>query len=210
MLAGALLLAACGELQTEGPSASQRPVEVTEVRVDMTEVSLTEGESVTLIANVSPDDATDKTVSWSSDNTAMATVNESGKVTAVAAGEATITAKAGEKSGTCKVKVNAEPAPQPQPQPQPQPEPPVPVGVSSIVLDQTNLILQLGSGVTLVATVSPENAVDKTVTWESSNPAVATVDQNGGVKTVGVGEAVITAKAGDKSATCHVTVQAAE
>ena len=207
MLAGALLLAACGKLQIKDPSTSQpRPIEVTKVSVDMTEVSLTEGESVTLIANVSPDDATDKTVSWSSDNTAVATVNESGKVTAVAAGEATITAKAGEKSGTCKVKVNAEPAPQPQPQPQPQPEPPVPVGVSSIVLDQTNLILQLGSGVTLVATVSPENAVDKTVTWESSNPAVATVDQNGRVTTVGVGEAVITAKAGDKSATCKVTV----
>lgn len=56
MLAGALLLAACGELQTEVPSASQRSVEVTEVSVDMTEVALTEGESVTLIANVSPEE----------------------------------------------------------------------------------------------------------------------------------------------------------
>lgn len=185
-----------------------RPVEVTEVKVDMTEVSLTEGESVTLIAMVSPDNATDKTVTWSSSNPAVATVNEGGKVTAVAAGEAVITAKAGEKTAACKVIVNAMPAPQPQPQPQPQPEPPVPVGVSSIVLDQTNLILQLGSGVTLVATVGPENAVDKTVTWESSNPAVATVDENGRVTTVGIGEAVITAKAGEKSATCKVTVNA--
>lgn len=96
--------------------------------------------------------------------------------------------------------------PMPLPNPRPHPDNPEPVGVSSIVLDQTNLILQLGSGVTLVATVSPENAADKTVTWESSNPAVATVDANGRVTTVGVGEAVISARAGKVHATCKLTV----
>ena len=107
MLAGALLLAACGELQTEVPSASQRPVEVTEVSVDMMEVALTEGESVTLIANVSPDNATDKTVSWSSDNTAVATVDQSGTVTAVKPGATVILARAGELSASCSVTVQA-------------------------------------------------------------------------------------------------------
>ncbi len=115
MLAGALLLAACGEpLPTTpapqievSPASQPRPVEVTEVSVDMMEVSLTEGESVTLIAIVSPDDATDKTVSWSSDNTAVATVDENGRVKTVGVGEAVITAKAGDKSATCHVTVQA-------------------------------------------------------------------------------------------------------
>lgn len=96
--------------------------------------------------------------------------------------------------------------PMPLPNPRPHPDNPEPLGVTSIMLDQTNLILQLGSGVTLVATLSPENAVDKTVTWESSNPSVATVDEGGRVTTVGVGEAVISARAGKVHATCKLRV----
>ena len=183
-----------------------RPVEVTEVKLDKVELSLTEGESVTLVATVAPNDATDKTVSWSSDNTAVATVDDSGKVTAVAGGEATITAKAGEKTATCKVTVTAKVAPQPQPTPEPTPEPPAVVPVSSISLDQTTLSLQPGGSATLTSTVGPDNATDKTVTWNSSNPAVATVDASGKVTAVAVGEAVITAQAGDKTAECKVTV----
>ena len=98
-----------------------RPVEVMSVSLDHTDVSLTEGESLTLMATVSPDNAADKTVSWSSDNTAVATVDGDGKVTAVAGGEATITAKAGEKTATCKVTVTAKSAPEPEPEPQPAP-----------------------------------------------------------------------------------------
>ena len=200
MLAWALLLALAGCAKPDDPTLTSTPV--TEVKVDMTEVRLTEGESVTLIAMVSPENATYKTVTWSSSNPAVATVNESGKVTAVAPGEVVITAKAGDKTAECKLTVNATP----EPQPQPQPEPPVPVGVSSIALDQTNMVLQLGTSITLVAMISPDSAADKTVIWESSNPAVASVDENGHVTTVGIGEAVITAKAGEKSATCKITV----
>lgn len=78
------------------------------------------------------------------------------------------------------------------------------VAVSSITLNQTELTKVMGGAVTLTATVAPDNATFKTVTWTTSNPAVATVT-DGVVTIVGVGSAIITAKAGDKTATCTVS-----
>lgn len=80
--------------------------------------------------------------------------------------------------------------------------------VTSVALDQTALSLAPGETATLAATVEPENATDKTVTWTSSDENVATVDENGVVTAVAAGEAVITAAAGEKSAACTVTVNA--
>ena len=82
--------------------------------------------------------------------------------------------------------------------------------VESVTLGKTELELIIGQAdVTLTATVKPDDATDKTVTWTSSNPAVATVDANGKVHAVAEGTATITAQAGDKTATCAVTVTAA-
>ena len=79
--------------------------------------------------------------------------------------------------------------------------------VTSVTLDKTELALTVGdAAVQLKATVAPDNATDKTVTWTSDKPAVATVDATGKVTAVAEGEATITAKAGDKTATCKVTV----
>ena len=81
--------------------------------------------------------------------------------------------------------------------------------VSGITLDKTELALTVGdAAVQLKAIVSPDNATDKTVTWTSDKPAVATVDATGKVTAVAEGEATITAKSGDKTATCKVTVKA--
>ena len=80
------------------------------------------------------------------------------------------------------------------------------IPVSSVTLDKTSLMLERGSTATLVATITPENATDQTITWSSSDAAVATVDQNGKVTAVEAGLATITAKAGEKTATCAVTV----
>lgn len=81
------------------------------------------------------------------------------------------------------------------------------VAVTDVTLDKSELSLDLKNNTTgtLTATVVPSNATDKTVTWSSSNDSVATVD-NGVVTAVAVGEATITAKAGDQTATCAVTV----
>ncbi len=165
-------------------------ISVESVTLNKTELSLEPGGTETLTATVKPDNATDKTVTWSTSNAEVATVTD-GKVTAIKEGEATITAKAGEKSATCKVTVKMGVIP-----------------VESVTLDKTSITLEEDQGTLLTATVLPENATDKTVTWSTSNAEVATVNE-GRVITIHEGEAIITAQAGDKSATCKVTVKKA-
>ena len=165
-----------------------KEVAVSGIALDQTAATLTEGETLTLKATVSPDDATDKTVTWETSDAAIATVVD-GVVTAVAPGEVTITAKAGDKEATCVVTVEKKV-----------------IAVSGIALDQTAATLTEGETLTLVATVSPDDATDKTVTWETSDAAIATV-VDGVVTAVAPGEVIITAKAGDKEATCVVTVE---
>ena len=160
-------------------------VPVGSIVLDKTTLTLAQGQSETLVATVGPANATDKTVTWSSSNPAVASVDASGKVTAVGSGNATITAKAGDHEATCAVTVT------------------VPVG--GISLSQSSLSLEKGASATLTATVTPADATDKTVTWTTSDATVATV-VDGKVTAVGGGSATITAKAGDKEATCAVTV----
>lgn len=162
-------------------------VPVTSISLNVILLTLEKGNFALLTATVSPDDAIDKTVQWSSDNPSVATVDQNGKVIAVDDGKAKITASAGGFTATCSVIC-------------------VSIPVSAIVLDKTSLSLAKGSSAALTANVSPRNATDKTVNWASSNPNVATVDQNGRVTGVNSGDATITASAGDVSATCQVSV----
>jgi len=170
-------------------------VNVTGVTLDKTEISLVEGNSETLTATVSPSNATNKDVTWTSSSTSVATVDSNGKVTAVKAGTATITVKTsdGSKTATCKVTVTAKS-----------------VAVTGVTLNKTTLSLVEGSTETLTATISPSNATNKNVTWTSSSTSVATVDANGKVTAVKAGTATITVKTADgsKTATCKVTVTA--
>ena len=174
-------------------------VAVTGIELSETEATLKVDETKKLTAIVLPENATNKTVTWISSNEEVATV-VNGVVTAVAKGEVTITAQAGEKTATCKVTVIAKTE-------EPTPEQPTVVTVSGITLNTGALSLQVGEKGTLTATVSPSDATDKTVTWTSSNTAVATVS-NGEVTAVAEGTATITAQAGEVTATCEVTVSA--
>ena len=170
-------------------SVSKNVIAVTEITLNKTSLTLKEDESETLVATVKPDDATDKSVIWSTSDANVATVDESGKVTAVKEGSASITAKAGEQSATCKVTVSKNV-----------------VAVTGISLNKSSLTLTEGESETLVATVTPNDATDKTVTWIPSDEAVATVDAIGKVTAIKKGSATITARAGNKEATCTVTV----
>ena len=170
-------------------TVSKKVIPVTSVSLNKTSLALTEQETFQLSATVSPDNATDKTVTWSTANAAIATVSENGLVTAVAEGSATITAKAGDKTATCAVTVSKKVIP-----------------VTSVTLNKTSLTLTEQEPFQLSATVSPDNATDKTVTWSSSNTAIATVSQDGLVSAIAVGSTTITATAGEKKATCTVTV----
>ena len=143
-----------------------------------------------LNATVLPENVTDKTVTWSSSNPAAVKV-ENGKLTALAEGNATITAKCGEKSAFCTVTVQkAE------------------VLAESVTLDQTTMELTVNGTGKLTATVKPDETTVKTIQWSSSDEAVATVGADGTVTALKEGTTVITAKCGEKSAECTVTVKA--
>lgn len=165
-------------------------IAVTSVELNKTSLQMKEGDTETLIATVRPDNATDKTVSWSSSDTGIATVDANGKVTAVKEGAATITAKAGEKSTTCAVTVKND------------------VPVTMVELNRTTLSLIAGETASLVATVKPDEATDKTVIWSSSDSQIASVDNQGKITAIAKGHASITAKAGDKTADCVVFIKA--
>ena len=164
-------------------------IAVTEVAVSQPTAELVIGETVKLSATVTPSDATNPSISWISSSIGIATVTNNGLVTAVAEGKTTIKAVAGGKSASCVVTVSKKTIP-----------------VSSVSLNKTSLDLTKGESKTLVATVTPADATNKTISWTSSNPSVASVDSKGKVTGTGNGSATITAKADDKEATCAVTV----
>ena len=182
----ATITATCGD-KSATCKVTVNPILADSITLDKTELTLTIGASEKLTATVLPDDVTDKTVSWSTSDASIATVDTEGNVTAISVGEATITATCGDKSATCKVTV-------------------YPILAESITLDKTELTLTIGASEKLTATVLPEDVTDKTVTWSTSDASIATVDNEGNVTAVSVGEATITATCGDKSATCKVTV----
>ena len=169
------------------------PKMVNSVSLNKSELTLRRFNSEQLYATVLPEYADNKTVIWSSGNEYIATVDENGVVMAVGEGETIIQATAADGSwnwGTCRVTVTSIP-------------------VESINLNQDRITLEKGLTAQLSATVLPEDADKLTVTWESDNENVATVDENGLVTAVGGGDAFITAWADDGSpvwATCLVHV----
>lgn len=168
---------------------------VDSITLNRTRVTLGIGDTVSLYETVYPSDATDKRVTWSSSNVAIATVSN-GLVTAKAEGTATVTAKtSNNKTATCAVTVNA-----------PTDTTPSRVEVTSISLNASSQTLQMDTVWDLKATVYPSDATDKSVTWSTSNATVATVS-NGRIMTKEEGTATITAKTGNnKTATCVITV----
>lgn len=165
-------------------------VAVTGIKLDKSELTLLKGESGLLTAKVSPENATNTTVTWNSSNPAVATVDGTGKVTAIEGGTTTITVTStdGKFSATCTVKVN--------------------VNVSSLTLSDTSLSLEKGTSKKLSVTVNPDDATDKSVTWTSADTNIAKVDENGNVTAVNGGTTTITVKSADGkiAATCTVAV----
>lgn len=153
-------------------------------------VSLKVEETCTLTAVIEPSDAIDKTVVWKSSDEKVAAVSDAGVVTAKTVGSCDITATCGGKTATRSVYVN-------------------PIPVEEIVLSQDSLELTVGESQSLIATVLPDNATDKTVSWLSDNESVATISSSGLVTAVSSGSCVVSAKAGAQEAICLVTVKKA-
>ena len=157
--------------------------------MNATSLSLVEGETSDLVATISPNDADNKTVIWSSSNGSVASVNN-GKVTALKAGSTDITAKSDDGGFTAKCVVTVAPKT---------------IDVVSITLSKTELTLTEGDSETITASVKPDDATDRNVTWSSSDDSIATVE-DGIVNAVKEGMATIIAKAGEKTAMCMVMV----
>ena len=172
-------------------------------RIDVTGISLSQGtlnftaagQTATLTAIVAPSNATNKSITWTSSNRSVATVDANGNVTAVANGTTTVTARTNDGSNlsaSCSITVN------------------IPILATGISLNNTSLTFTaISQTATLTATVLPNNATNKNVTWSSSNIDAVTVNGNGVVTAVAYGTATITAKTTDGtnlSVACEVTV----
>ena len=185
LAASILLILACNKPQQQVIS-----IPVASVTVTPASCELTVGDTKTLTAVVSPENATNKVLTWSSSDGQVATVSVSGVVSALKAGTVTITANAGGKEGRCEITVV-----------------PATVIEKSVSLNLASKNLFPQERVKLIATVQPENAGENPVAWSTSNPAFATVE-DGLVTAVAEGTATITATIpGGKPATCKITVE---
>ncbi len=192
------LRATAGNLTSFLPASAVNSIAVTGVGLAPGTLSLLEGGSAgSLTATVSPSSATNKNVTWTSSDTQVATVTGSGQTAAVApvsAGSAviTVTTVDGGYTGTCEVTVNES------------------VHVTGVTVSPTSKSIKKKKTTTLTATVLPANAANKSVTWSSDNPNIATVDENGVVtakNTPGSCTITVTTVDGGYTANCSITVQ---
>ena len=171
-------------------------VSVTGVKLSATVAELTIGNSKQLTAAISPTNATNKGVTWSSSNTNVASVSSSGIVVAKGEGTATITVKTddGDYTAACTIRVS-------------KPSPSV-VAVTGVKLSAIGIELPVGGSKRLSATITPSNATNKGVTWSSDNTSVAAVNSSGLITAKGEGTATVTVRTDDGgyTATCKITV----
>jgi uncharacterized protein (TIGR02145 family) len=166
---------------------------VTGVSLNKSTLSLVVGNTETLTATIAPEDATNKSVTWTSSDDTVASVGANGLVTAIKEGSTTITVTTadGNFTATCDVTVIAKPIP-----------------VTGVGLNKSTLSLTLGATETLTATVAPETATNKAVTWSTGDSETATVSADGLVTALKEGTVTITVTTADgaKTAACTVTI----
>lgn len=168
-------------------------VKATGVNLSSTSVKIYVGKTKTLTANVLPSDATNKKVTWKTENSKIATVDKNGKITAVKAGTTYITATTANGKYTAKCKVTVTKI----------------VKSTSVALNKTSLTIDDGKSYQLTPTVSPSNTTDKTVTWSVSDSKIIKVSVDGKVTALKPGTAYVYCKTKDsgKTAKCKVTVK---
>jgi uncharacterized protein YjdB len=192
MSAGSVTITATSEGIKGTASVTVTTVPVASVTVQPTTANLFVGQTTVLQATVTDANGTvvaDRPVNWLSSNSLVATVSETGVLTAVAPGSATISASAGGKSGSASVVVTLVP-------------------VASVVLAPPAATVIAGQTTTLVPTIRDANGaqVTRPISWATNNSAVATVSSTGVVTAVAPGDATITATSEGKSGNATVTV----
>ena len=167
-----------------------RPIKIEAIELNKQELNMLIGQEETIIATITPQNATNKDIEWESTNKNVAIV-KNGIISAIAEGTTEVIAKTidGNISSKCRVEVK-------------------PIMVEAISLNLTNLVLEENEKEQLKATITPQNATNKELMWESSNPSIVKVDQNGLITALAIGEAQITAstKKDNHQAICTVKV----
>lgn len=166
-------------------------IPVSNITLNPTSVSITEGTSAQIVAIVEPENATDQTLTWTSSDQEVVTVDSTGKITGLKPGTSTITAKTkdGKVKATCTVTITA-----------------IIIPVENIVLNPSEFTITTRGFQQIIATVEPDNATDREIIWTSSDTSVATVDSTGKVSGVNPGTVTITAKTKDGKVKSTVTV----
>gem|GEM_PF-1101679 len=171
-------------------------VPVDGVTLSVETITLVLGDQYAFKAIISPENATNPEVKWSSSDTEIVDIDSDGVVTTIAGGEAIITVSTvdNRSAAHCNVRVVIDPIP-----------------VTGISLDQTSLTLEVGTSETLIATIEPEDATNQNIIWSSSDEDVAIVSEDGVVTAIMDGEAIITVTTedGEFTATCEVIVSIA-
>ena len=172
-------------------------VSVTEISINKTTLDLKEGESEDLVVTVLPENATNKALTFSSTNPSIATVSKEGKVAAVSSGTAVINIFSVDNPAAFKqVTVNVKRDH---------------IDVSSVEVSENEMSVKVGDSFTIPVTVLPEDATDKSLTWESSAPSIISVDETGKITAEDAGSATITVKSVDNPAAyAIITITAKE
>ncbi|CAH2712909.1 hypothetical protein BACCIP111895_00042 [Neobacillus rhizosphaerae] len=179
------------DIDSDGLLLDEKLIESLQLNKNSLELKV--GSSESLVASITPDNVTNKKIKWTSSNPEIASVDENGNVIGVKPGNVTITATTTDGSNlspTCEVTVTD-------------------TKVESLQLNKNSLELKVGSSESLVASITPDDATNKKIKWTSSNPEIASVDDNGNVIGLKPGNVTITATTTDGSnlsATCEVTV----
>ena len=166
-----------------------KPVIASAINLDIQQIILLIGETKQILATVYPENTTDKTVIWKSSNEEVATISDAGVVLANSEGMALITATCGEVSAIAFIDIHK----------------PI-IEAEEIILNCQEAEIKVGETLQLEATVLPEDTTDPALTWISSDEGVVTVSDDGILKAISAGEAIITATCGEVSAECHITV----
>lgn len=192
----ALITCVSGNGVTAQCNVTVNPKRVTSISLNHQEYEIEQNQTLQLETTILPTDAPNQEVTWNSSNTSVAMVSASGKVVALAEGWANITASTTDGSNlsaSCLIHV----------------VPPT-ILATSLTFDSANMELTQGDNVTLTPTLLPANVSTKALTWASSDESVATVDAEGAVTALKIGNAVITATTTDGtalSASCNVRVK---
>ena len=189
-----------GNIELEARWTKIEEVSVSGVELNKSSLTLNVGDEKSLGVTVSPSNASDKSLVWTSSDSSVVSVDSNGRVTAKKAGTATITVKTNDGGFTDTVKVTVE-----------KEEVEVPdVKVTGVTLSKSSLNLNVGASSKLTATVKPSNATNKGVTWSSSDKSIATVDANGKVTAKKAGTVTITVTTKDGKYTAECTVKVTE